>query len=125
MKKIILKYLMMYLPFVLGGVLFSVGSINLFSSLLFFVGGYIAIKNTLDFRLVKRNIDKLKEESSVGLDENLLTSSVSKESKLLGNKISVKNKKNQSSSIKPINHNIDDLVGIKRIRRYGKVRRKY
>ena len=91
LKKIILKYLMMYLPFVLGGVLFSVGSINLFSSLLFFVGGYIAIKNTLDFRLVKRNIDKLKEESSVGLDENLLTSSVSKESKLLGNNISVKN----------------------------------
>ena len=125
MKKVFVKYLMMYIPFVLGGVLFSMGVTNLFSSLLLFVGGYIAIKNTLDYRLVKRNISKLKKESVVRLDENLFAGDVSKESRLLGNKTSMENKKNQSISIKPINYNVEDMVGIKRIRRYFKVRRRY
>ena len=125
MKKVFVKYLMMYIPFVLGGVLFSMGVTNLFSSLLLVGGGYIAIKNTLDYRLVKRNISKLKKESVVRLDENLFAGDVSKESRLLGNKTSMENKKNQSISIKPINYNVEDMVGIKRIRRYFKVRRRY
>ena len=125
MKKVFVKYLMMYIPFVSGGVLFSMGVTKLFSSLLLFVGGYIAIKNTLDYRLVKRNISKLKKESVVRLDENLFAGDVSKESRLLGNKTSMENKKNQSISIKPINYNVEDMVGIKRIRRYFKVRRRY
>ena len=66
MKKIILKYLFLYLPFVMGIVLFSNGVVNLFSSLLLFAGGYVSIKNTFDYRLVKKNTvlskkDKLME----------------------------------------------------------------
>ena len=56
-KKILLKYLFMYLSFILGLILYSVGVVNIFSTLLVFVGGYISIKNTFDYRLVKRNIN--------------------------------------------------------------------
>ena len=59
-KKILLKYIIMYIPFILGIVLFSLDSINLISSLLVFLGGYIAIKNTFDYRIVRKNINKYK-----------------------------------------------------------------
>ena len=54
-KKIIIKYIFMYIPMIVGIILFSNGIINLFSSLLLFVGGYISIKNTFDYRIVRRN----------------------------------------------------------------------
>lgn len=67
MKKVILKYLFLYLLFATGIVLFSNGVVNLFSSLLLFVGGYVSIKNTFDYRLVKKNIDLSKCGKSMEL----------------------------------------------------------
>ena len=63
-KKILLKYIIIYVPFILGIVLFSLNIVNLISSLLLFLGGYIAIKNTLDYRIVKKNINKYKIENN-------------------------------------------------------------
>ena len=54
MKKIF-RYVMIYFPFLLGIVLCSFNIVNLFSALCLFIGGYIAIKNTFDYRLVKKN----------------------------------------------------------------------
>ena len=113
--KIIIKYLMMYMAFILGIVLFIVGITNLFSSLLLFVGGYLSLKNTLDYRLIKRNINKLKMDNGIK-DVCDYTGIVD---------INMANSKELVSSVKPINHNADDIVGIKRIRRYGRVRKRY
>ena len=46
---------MIYFPFFLGIVLNILNIINLFSVLCLFCGGYIAIKNTFDYRTVKKN----------------------------------------------------------------------
>lgn len=62
-KKLIFKYVLLYVPFILGLGLFSFGILNLFSSLLLFLGGYIAIKNTFDYRKVRKNIDSVKIEN--------------------------------------------------------------
>ena len=122
MEKIIIKYLMMYIAFILGIILFSFGITNLFSSMLFFVGGYASIKNTLDYRIIKRNIGKFKKYDSVKLND--FSVNVNIEDKKLGDDNMI-NKKELVSSIKPISHNVDNIMGIKRIRRYGKVRRRY
>lgn len=60
MKKI-LRYILIYFPFILGIILFSFKIVNLFSSLCLFLGGYIAIKNTFDYRLIKKNREYFKE----------------------------------------------------------------
>lgn len=117
--KIMIKYLMMYMAFILGIVLFSVGITNLFSSLLLFVGGYLSLKNTLDYRLIKRNINRLKRDNGV---KDVCNYTDYEDRKLDMNRV---NSKESVSSIKPINHNADDIVGVKRIRRYGRVRKRY
>lgn len=61
-KKLILKYILLYLPMMVGIGLFSYGVVNLFSSLLLFIGGYIAIKNTFDYREVRKNINSVNRE---------------------------------------------------------------
>ena len=60
-KKILLKYILMYIPFVVGIMLYSFNIYNLFSSLLLFLGGYVALKNTLDYRKINKNINSVKE----------------------------------------------------------------
>ena len=55
LKKLLLKYLLLVLPFITGSILFSLGIYNLISSLLFFCGGYIFFKNILDYRKIKKN----------------------------------------------------------------------
>lgn len=52
----------MYIPMLLGMVLFSYNVVNIFSSLLLFFGGYIAIKNTFDYRCIRKNIDSVNNE---------------------------------------------------------------
>ena len=121
MKKIIIKYLIMYMAFVLGIVLFSFGITNLFSSMLLFVGGYASIKNTFDYRIIKRNISKFKKDDSGKLNGCIVNVNI--EDKNFVDDII--NKKESISSIKPISHNVDNIMGIKRIRRYGRVRRRY
>ena len=48
---------------IIGMVLFSNGVVNLYSSMLLFLGGYIAIKNSFDYRVVKKNIKKCQDNS--------------------------------------------------------------
>lgn len=53
-KKILL-IIYIFVPFILGIILFSFGVINIFSSLCLFLGGYILLKNILDYRMVRKN----------------------------------------------------------------------
>ena len=63
-KKLLFKYIMLYVPFCIGCMLFIYGVVNLFSSLLLFLGGYVAIKNSLDYRLIRKNINDSKKVSN-------------------------------------------------------------
>ena len=58
-RKLLYRYILIYIPMVVGGVLYCLNSINIVSSLLLFLGGYIAIKNTFDYRMVKKNVKKV------------------------------------------------------------------
>ena len=55
MRKIMLKYILLLLPFVIGSVMFGFGIYNIVSSLLFFVGGYMFVKNIFDYRKIRKN----------------------------------------------------------------------
>jgi len=106
--KLFIKYLLMYLPVIFGVILYVSGVVNLFSSLLLFLGGYIAIKNTLDYRLVKKNINNVKysQKSDIKVElDNVSSKCIDREN--------IKSK------------NCDGIVGLKRVRRYSRVRRKY
>lgn len=106
--KLLIKYLLLYLPFVVGIGCYAFGMINLVSSMLLFLGGYVALKNTFDYRKVRGNIQSKKVikndccsiETKVDLNNNL------------GRQV-IKTK------------NIDNIVGLKRVRRYSRVRRRY
>ena len=69
-KKLLLRYILLYLPFLLGIVMFSFNIVNLFSSLLLFLGGYIAIKNTFDYRMIRKNVKNSKVENNINLEKN-------------------------------------------------------
>lgn len=58
-KKLILKYIFICSPFLIGTILFTLGIFNIFSSVLLFLGGYIAIKNIFDYRKVRKNINSV------------------------------------------------------------------
>ena len=93
-KKLIFKYFLLYVPFVVGIGLFSFGIFNLFSSLLFFVGGYMAIKNTFDYRKVKKNVE------SIQIEDN--------------------SKKKEDYTDK----SIENITNFKRVKKYSRVRKK-
>ena len=93
-KNILLKYMLMYVPFVLGIVLFSFGIYNVFSSLLLFVGGYVAVKNTFDYRKIRKNAENVKIVNDT-----------------------IKQKE-------VVKRNPENMVGFKRTRRYGRVRKR-
>ena len=54
----ITRYILICSPFIVGSIMFILGIYNLFSSILFFCGGYIATKNLFDYRKIKRNNQK-------------------------------------------------------------------
>ena len=58
-KKLILRYIFLCIPFIIGIFLYSGGIYNIFSSALFFGGGYITIKNIFDYRKINKNIRKI------------------------------------------------------------------
>ncbi len=103
-KKILIKYILMYIPMVVGIVLFSSGVVNLFSSLLLFLGGYVAIKNTLDYRLVRKNVNGINIRNE-------------EDSKM--------NKINNSEKVYVKSRNLENTPVFKRTRRYSRVRKKY
>ena len=93
-KKILIRYLLLFLPFIIGSVYFSLGIYNLFSSILFFVGGYIGLKNVLDYRKIykyKNNISKIEK-----VDDD----------------------------VKKKDRSYDSVVSIKRTRRHNKVKKR-
>ena len=92
----------MYFPFILGLGMFCLGYINLVSSLLLFLGGYVSIKNTFDYRKIKKNINK-------SIDRVPVVVRVEKKDN------------NKKTYVKPMN--AENIVGIKRTRRYTRVRR--
>ena len=102
-KQLIIKFIIMYLPFILGLGMFSLCYINLVSSLLLFLGGYISVKNTFDYRRLKKNMGNIPKK----VDKKSIVVNVEK--------------KDNNNYIKSIN--AEDIVGIKRTRRYTRVRR--
>ena len=106
-KQLFIKFIIIYLPFILGIGMFSFGYINLFSSLLLFLGGYVSIKNTLDYRRLKKNINNIHKK----MEREPIVVNVKK----------IDNKKNGKCYVKPMV--AANMVGIKRTRRYTKVRR--
>ena len=106
--KLFIKYLKIYLPFILGIIFFSYGITNLVSSLLLFLGGYVAIKNTFDYRLLKKNINKINNCGRKVYDVN-----------------KIENKQIKRVEIAPISRGAEDIVGFKRTRSYTRVRRRY
>ena len=104
-KNILFKYVFLGIPLVSGILLFSFGIINLFSSLLLFLGGYVFVKNALDYRKVRKN-------TGVNLTKKEIEP------------IKVNVKKIDHSKkvyVKPMN--VENIVGLKRTRRYSRVRR--
>lgn len=65
LKKIIFKYLLISLPFIIGLGLYICNIVNIISTLLLFIGGYIFFKNTCDYRLIKKNIQKVKKQDKL------------------------------------------------------------
>ena len=106
-KQMLIKFIIIYLPFLFGIGMFSLGYINLFSSLLLFLGGYVSIKNTLDYRKLKKNINNIQKK----IDKKPIVVDVRK----------VDNKMNEKCYIKPMN--AENIAGFKRTRRYTRVRR--
>lgn len=93
-KKLLLKYLLLALPFLIGSILYSLGIYNILSSILFFCGGYIFIKNISDYRKIQKNKNNL----------NII------------NKI--------DNDIKKEYRSYDSIIGLKRTRRYSRVRKR-
>ena len=93
-KKLLLKYLLLTIPFLTGGLLCSLGIYNIISSILFFCGGYILIKNLFDYRKVKKNKKNID----------------------ITNKI--------SNDINKGYRSYDSIIGLKRTRRYSRVRKR-
>ena len=69
-KKILIRYSILGLSFIFGILLYINNKINIISSLLLFVGGYIFIKNLFDYRKIKRNIYYIKKKNN-NLDINI------------------------------------------------------
>jgi len=129
-KKLIKRYLMLCLPFVCGLLLYRFGSYGIVSSLLFFCGGYILIKNIFDYRVVRKNIkkcidndkkleidiDKLDSvnEIMLNLDRDRLDDDIDKE---------YNNMNNNDYGYEYIK--CDNIHGLKSVRMHKKVRRRY
>lgn len=107
-KKLLVRYGLLCLPFVLGVSLYCLSIFNIYSSMLFFVGGYVAIKNLCDYRKIGRNIRLINKKR-----DNLCNVD-----KIVDKKDGCNNKSINYSSI-------DNIPGIKRVRVYKRVRRKY
>lgn len=102
-KNIIKRYILLGIPFIIGSSLYLLNIYNLVSSLLFFCGGYILIKNLCDYRKINKNIKIVYD----------------KENRVLEDKINNK-KENDYNKYR----SYDRIPGLKRTRRDIKVRRR-
>ena len=60
-NKFIKRYFWLSVPFLCGILMYSLDIYNLVSSILFFAGGYIVLKNIFDYRNVNKNKKKIEE----------------------------------------------------------------
>ena len=134
-KKLIKKYLLLGIPFLGGSILYGMGIYNIFSSMLFFLGGYIFIKSICDYRIVNKNIKMISYGNDLGFDKsdgdsvivNVKKKEVGREKQR--NNIYI-NEKNKDSCVCFDNRNTngscyEGVRGLKRTRRYVRVRRKW
>ena len=149
-KKIIKRYILLCLPFMCGLLLYGVGNYGIVSSLLFFVGGYVLIKNVFDYRVVMKNINKyvdngkkicINEDSGneivLGLEVNKLDDDISKLNNYMDEDVGNIVEKNNDMDTRIIKEddsknryrygymNSDNIPGLKTTRRYIKIRRRY
>ena len=138
LKRILFRYSILSLPFICGILLYMNGIFNIVSSLLFFIGGYVLIKNLCDYRIIRRNIYNIeKRYGNLGNNTN--------NSRDKGNVIEIVSCKSDSIRMDEFKNdeeivygcfNVDnvkmkkyqsyeDIPGIKRVRCYKKVRRRY
>lgn len=75
-KKI--KSIFFCLPFICGSFCFCFGIFNLFSSLLFFVGGYVALKHFLNYKKIRRRMHLSMQKEQVNGIKDMSDSSNSK-----------------------------------------------
>lgn len=108
-KKLLVRYVLICLPFVLGTLLFSFGVFNFISSILFFAGGYVAIKNLCDYRKINMN-KRIVNDSKINNDIKLENNSV-------GVDLDKKNVNYRYQSY-------DSIPGFKRTMVYKKVRKR-
>ena len=138
LKRILFRYSMLSLPFICGILLYMNGIFNIVSSFLFFIGGYVLIKNLCDYRIIRRNIYNI-EKRYGNLDNN------KDNNRDKGNVIEIVSSKSDSIRMDEFKNdeesvygcfNVDnvkmkkyqcyeDIPGIKRVRCYKKVRRRY
>lgn len=106
-KKIIRRYMLLCIPFICGTLLYILGLYGIVSSLLFFGGGYVLIKNLFDYRKINKNINKC-------LDRDLRNDDIDK---ISDDDILCKELDNFNNSI--IKENIDINVGINNVNKYS------
>ena len=127
-KKMIRRYVLLGFPFLIGSILYGMEIYNIFSSVLFFGGGYVFIKNICDYRYVSKNINKVCRVKTKKLEEvNDNNNEVDNvRSVSIVNDIKIENSKdNGSESINKKYRSYEDIPGLKSTRRYVKVRRRY
>lgn len=138
--KLVKRYLLLALPFICGLFLYGIGSYDIVSSLLFFCGGYLLIKNVFDYRMVRKNfikcIDndkrmdiasddrKIDNEVFLEIDRDMVDNDIIDD---LENNDEIymvdKDKSRNRYSYKY--RRTDNIPGLKNTRRYIKIRRRY
>ena len=128
-KKLIVRYAFLCMPFIIGVFLYSGGIINIFSSVLFFGSGYVAIKNIFDYRKVNKNIRKIfvKNDKKIGdVIENNDMDKIKKNENDLDINDLIDNYNMDISNKKIYRYNNSDNIPLlKNTRRYIRVRRRY
>lgn len=151
-KKLIVRYVFLCMPFIIGIFLYSGGMINIFSSVLFFGGGYVAIKNIFDYRKINKNIRKIlvnddikividtennevdgniKNEENLGVDDvfDNLDMNVNDITLNFGREIDNMDISNNNEDIcnkkKYVYNESDNIPLLKNTRRHIRVRRRY
>lgn len=132
-KKIIKRYMLLCIPFICGCLLYGIGSYGIVSSLLFFGGGYILIKNLFDYRMINKNINKCistdlkKDNYNDDVDTFMLDKDKTYDDiKNLDNSIMNENIcTNKDDKYRYKYRKSDNIQGLKNTRIHIKVRRRY
>lgn len=119
-KKLIKRYVLLCIPFICGCLLYGIGSYGIVSSILFFGGGYVVIKNIFDYRMVNKNKKKcINKGLRIDNNDNMDSLLLDRENIDVSVNINSDNKYNYEY------RKSDNILGLKNTRRHIKVRRRY